>query len=450
MNALDAVVVGGGFSGLAAARVLHRAGKTFALLEARNRLGGRVYTERFADGKYLDLGGQWIGSTQNRMYALCHEYGLSWYDTYNKGINILDLKKRWRTYSGLIPKMDALSLLNIDWMLKKLQRLANEVEPQAPWETRKASSWDSETLHAFVKKHCYTDACYRVVRAGLETVYACELNEISLLHALFYIRSGTSLNTLLSIENGAQQHRVKGGMQSLADRMAEPFISSIRLNQAVTSIEQSEKDVVVSGNGFSCRARKVIVAIPPAVISRICFEPALHLKKRQLLQKLSVGIVGKVFGVYDRPFWRDKQFSGQVVADEHAPFQTIFDASPEAGEYGVLLAFCIAGRARQFFSLPEKERENLALQTFTRYFGKPAATPLFYRDHCWADEEWSQGCYATLYPTGAWTAYRNELAQPVQHIYWAGTETASRWYGYIEGAVIAGERAADEVMNSLS
>lgn len=447
-DTLDCIIIGGGFSGLAAARILHKAHKNFLLLEARDRLGGRTHTHHFNDGKYVDLGGQWIGPTQDCMYALAQEYGIAWYETFNEGKNIIDLNKVMKTYTGLIPKMDVVSLINIDLLLKKLDRLAGQVPLDKPWLAPRANTWDSLSLEVFVRQHCYTQNCYKVVRAGLETVYACELNEVSLLHALFYIRSGTNLNMLLSIKDGAQQHRIKGGMQPLAERIADAFRESIKLNCPVKTIQQSGNTVTVSGDGFVYESHKVIVAIPPVLITRIEFQPALPLLKQQLLQKMSMGIVGKIFGVYEKSFWRAKGFSGQVVADENSPFQTIFDSSPADSAYGVLLAFCIANRARDFFSKPEASRKEIALQSFVRYFGEEAARPVHYIDHCWVDEPWSKGCYAGIYPTGAWTNFRNELAKPTELIHWAGTETSDVWYGYIEGAVRAGERAADEILNA--
>ncbi len=445
----ETVIIGGGFSGLAAARELHRHRRPFLLLEARDRLGGRTYTQRFEDGKYVDLGGQWIGPTQDRMYDLAREHNVEWYDTYNQGTNILDLTKRLRSYTGLIPRMDVASLLNIDFVLKRLESMAKRVPTNSPWTAPKAKEWDSVSLEAFVRKYCFTRDCYAVVRAGLETVYACELNEVSLLHALFYIRSGTSLNCLLSIQGGAQQHRIKGGMQFLAEKIAEPFVSVIRYNAVVHTIKHDGHHIKLEGPGFSIDCRKVIIAIPPVLIPKINFQPELPLFKTQLLDKMSMGIVGKVVAIYDKPFWRDKGFSGQVVADHLGPFQTLFDSSPADDEYGTLLAFCIADRAREFFAKPEAERQVIAIEYFIRYFGEAAAKPLKYIDHEWASEPWSRGCYAGIYPTGAWTNFRDSLARPVGSIHWAGTETSDVWYGYIEGAVRAGERAAREVIENV-
>lgn len=446
----DTVIIGAGFSGLAAARILQRHGLPFVLFEARDRVGGRTYTRRFDDGTYADLGGQWIGPTQDRMYALAKEYGVEWYPTYNQGLNILDLNRKIRTYTGLIPKMDAASLVNIDLVLRRLEAMARSINLESPWLSPKAKQRDSVSLEHFVRQACLTRNCYKVVRAGLETVYACELNELSLLHALFYIRSGSSLNGLLSIEGGAQQHRLKGGMQKLADKIAEPISDHIRLNQLINSIIYNSNEYTIEGSGVEIKARSVVIAIPPVVIPGIRFEPGLPIAKTQLFDKLSMGIVGKVLGIYPTPFWRTKGFSGQVVADEHGPFQTFFDASPADGSFGSLMAFCIADRARDFFGRPEPERQVIALEHFVKYFGDEAARPLRYIDHSWASEPWSRGCYAALYPTGAWTNFRDTLSRPVGRIFWAGTETSDVWYGYIEGAVRAGERAAEQVLASRS
>jgi len=445
----DVVIIGAGFSGLAAARILHQKGISFVLLEARDRLGGRTYTKDLGNHQYVDLGGQWIGPSQERMYALAKEYNTAWYNTYNEGKNIIDLNHKVSTYTGLIPKIDIPSLLNLDFIIRRLESLAKKIPADNPWDYKHAKQYDALSLDAYIRKLSRTKNCYKVIRAGLETVFASELNELSLLHALFYIKSGRDLNTLLSIENGAQQHRIKGGMQTLANQMSKPFLSHIHFNCPVTQMLQSESSVKVSGPNFSFEAKKVIVAIPPVLIKNINFTPTLPLRKLQLLDKLSMGIVGKVFGVYAKPFWRNNGFSGQVVTDELNPFQTLFDASPAGADYGVLLAFCLANRARDFFALGQKQRKEIALRNFTKYFGAEAANPLHYIDHCWADEAWSKGCFAALYPTGAWTNFQDTLAETFGHIHWAGTETSKVWYGYIEGAVLAGERAAKEVIDSI-
>ncbi|MCL6259038.1 FAD-dependent oxidoreductase [Aquiflexum sp. TKW24L] len=447
---LDTIIIGGGFSGIAAARILHKTNKSFIVLEARERLGGRVYTKRFENGQYLDFGGQWIGPTQDRMYALCKEYGVDYYETYNEGYNILDFGQKVRKYKGLIPKIDILSLLNLDWLLKKMERMAKSISASNPWSHPQAEAYDNMLLSDFIKKNCLTQASHKVITYGLETVFACELNTISLLHALFYIKSGHNLNSLISIKDGAQQHRIVGGMQTLVDKMAAKFLSQIHFNHPVQSIQQDQNSVKVSGDGFEFEAKNLIIAIPPPLAAEIKFTPELTSQKSQIINRISMGKVGKCFMVYDKPFWRDKNFSGQALADEHSPFQTLFDSSPKNGEYGVILGFAIADRAEEFFKKTLEQRKHAMLQKLVDYFGEDAKNPTAYHDFTMTDETWSRGCYAGLYPVGGWTAFQDAYSKPEDRFFWAGTEASDVWFGYIEGAVRAGEKAAQMTIGNPS
>jgi monoamine oxidase len=442
------VIVGAGYSGIAAARILHKNQVDFTLLEARDRIGGRVFTKQISDDLYLDLGGQWVGPTQDRMYELLEEYKVNWFSTYDEGKNVLDLNGRIKTYKGLIPNTDILSLLNLDFLIRKVERMANSIPLQAPYSHPKAKYYDSITLAEFVEKYCKTSNCKKIIKAGLETVFACELHELSLLHALFYVKSGTSLDCLLNIKNGAQQHRIEGGMQTLANRIVEQFADKLKLNAPVQSIVYNSEGVKVKGNGFEIQAQNVILAIPPHLCGEIQFEPALSVEKQTIFGKLPMGLVAKCFMIYKTPFWRAKGFSGQVVSDSYAPFQTVFDASPNDGSKGILLGFNIADRNRAFFALSENERKQKAVDYFVKCFGREAAEPEMYVDYSMKDDQWSGGCYAALYPNGIWTTLQNAMAKPEGNIYFASTETSDVWFGYIEGAVRAGERAAAEVLQT--
>lgn len=448
-NSVQAVIVGGGFSGIAAAKRLHEAGISFLVLEARERLGGRVYTKRFENELYLDFGGQWIGPTQDRMYELCKEHGIGYFETYNQGKNVLDLGEKLKTYRGTIPKLDIFSLLNLDWVIRKLEKLARQIDPRAPWNHLKAKEWDRQSLDQYLLKKSKTKACYQVIRVGCETIFACDPHEVSLLHALFYIRSGTSLDCLINIKNGAQQHRIKGGMQTLVEAMAKPFIQQIRFNSPVQKVSHSTDGVEISGQGFSFSASKVILTVPPPLLAEIHFSPALSKEKTELLKKYPMGRVGKCFMIYDKPFWRSDGFSGQSVSGEISFFQTLFDCSPADGSKGILMGFTIGSRADHFFEMEKNERKAEMLKTLEKYFGEEANLPIRYEDFSMSDEPYSKGCYAGLMPNLAWTEYRDAYRKPIPPLYFAGTEAAVRWHGYIEGAVLAGESAADEVITSL-
>lgn len=443
------IIIGAGFSGIAAAKKLHETNIPFLVLEARERLGGRVYTKQISEDLYLDLGGQWIGPSQDRMYALCEEFGLDYFETYDQGYNILDFQEQVKKFKGLIPSLDIFSLINLDFVLKKLERMAKTIPQDSPWLHPKAVEFDRVSLAAFVASHCKTKPCQKVVSLALETVFAAELNEVSLLHALFYFKSGRDLNTLINIKNGAQLHRIVGGMQTLVEKMAQPFLEQIKFNHPVSSIRKEDGVFTVQGEGFSYKAKKIIMAVPPVLAGKINFYPMLSAAKRQVLDRIAMGQVGKCFMVYQKPFWREAGFSGQAFADEYSPFQSMFDASPKEADFGIILAFTIGNRAKLYFEKDKEKRQAIMLEKLTKYFGSRAETPLFYEDFSMSDETWSRGCYAGIYPTGAWTGFQDAYSKTENDIYWAGTEASKVWFGYIEGAVRAGETAAYNVLLDL-
>lgn len=442
------LIIGGGFSGIAAAAKLHQSGIDFLVLEARARLGGRVYTRHLSDDLYIDLGGQWIGPTQDRIHELCGELDVKTFETYDIGRNILDITGKVKTYAGLIPKMDPFSLVNLDLILRKLERLAQKIDPLSPWSNPKSADWDSITLATFLSNNSKTKNCLTVIKIACETIFACELNEISLLHALFYIRSGTSLECLINIKNGAQQTRIQGGMQQIVEKMAAPFLNQIRFDSPVRKIEKTASGVCASGDGFSLDTQKVIFAVPPPLLNQIQFAPTLSLSKRQLLDRYPMGMVAKCFMIYPEPFWRKEGFSGQAVAGDHSPFQTIFDCYPADAKYGILMGFSIGNRAKSYFSQQEEFRKETMMKILVSYFGALAANPILYIDFTMSEEDWSRGCYAGLMPTGAWTGFGDAYRKSEDPYYFAGTEAAIRWHGYIEGAVLAGEAAATLVINT--
>ena len=442
----DTIIVGGGFAGVSAARELHRSNKSILLLEARERLGGRVHSIKVLDGIDIELGGQWIGPSQYKMYELVKEFGIETYRTYDKGKCVLDLNQKITTYTGLIPKVDPWSLWNIDRCVKRLDKMAKSLSLDAPWLHPNAAKWDSMTLETFLQKQVKTKKAMKIVKAGLETVLACCPNEVSLLHVLFYIKSGRNINTLLSIENGAQQDRIVGGMQQIVEKMVEPFKASIQFGEIVQKIEQEKKGCTVITSKGHFQSKKIIVAVPPVLAGRIQYAPTLSLRKQQLLQKIPMGIVAKCYAIYKKPFWREKGFSGEAVTDERIPYQTLFDNAAPDAPYGVIMGFCLADRATRLMPLPLEKRRQRLVETLTRYFGEEAKEIWHYEDKYWAEEEFSQGCYTGYFPPGIWTQYQDEIRNPEGNIHWAGTETATIWNGYIEGAVLSGIRAAQEIL----
>lgn len=446
----DVIIIGAGFAGLAAAKALKDAGVDFLILEARDRIGGRVHTYEIEKGMPLDLGGQWIGPTQDNMYQLVKEFGLNTFPTYNQGKNILYLNKKVKTYKGLIPKINPLALINLELIIRDLNKKAARINLDQPWKSQSAEKHDAITLKQYILRKSKFSSVAQILIAGLETVFACDLSEISILQCLFYIKSGTNLDTLLNIDGGAQQDRIVGGMQVIAEKMALKYKDKILLQHPVNHIIQSNYEAAVYSNSKKFDAEKIILTIPPILIPKIKIIPKLSLAKEQLHHRMPMGTVIKSYAIYETPFWRDQGFSGQVITDINSPIQTVFDNTESHSTKGKLMAFSLANRARKLMELKASSRKEIVLNELAKFFGTQALDPIHYIDKCWADEEWSMGCYAGMRTPGSWTAFTDALSKPEGNIHFAGTETSHQWNGYIEGAVLSGRRAADEVISDLN
>jgi len=443
MHDCDVIVVGAGLSGLAAARELDRAGLSVQVLEARDRVGGRTLNHSVGerDDDVVELGGQWVGPTQHEAMALVRELGIETYATHNVGKNLFeDDRGKLTRYSGTIPRLNPLVLADYGRADLKFKRIAKRVDPDAPWDARDAAKLDAESYETFIRRAARTKTAREAMAMAIRAVFSVEPADLSLLHAAFYAASAGGWDDLLDTEGGAQQDRIVGGSQLISLRAAEQLGDRIRLETPVRSI-RVEGDGVVAGD---LRARRVIVALPPALAGRIDYTPALPAARDQLTQRMPMGTVIKCMAIYDEPFWREDGLTGAATSLP-GPAQVIFDNTPPSGSPGVLMGFLEGRDGRELGRVPESERREAVVGTFARIFGERAARPSGYVDQDWSSEPFSRGCYAGVPSPGTWTAYGRALREPIGRIHWAGTETATRWMGYFDGAIQAGKRAAAEV-----
>jgi monoamine oxidase len=457
----EVAVVGAGLAGLVAARRLTEAGVDALVLEARERVGGRLLNEEIGDGKVVEVGGQWIGPTQERVAALAAELGVETFPTHDEGRDVMEIGGRRTTFTDfneigvdllrdLSRAISPLALLDFEQARMRLERMARRVPLEAPWTAAKARTWDGQTFASWLRRNLRTAAGRTLFELTTEAVWACEPADVSLLHILFYARSGGGFESLIGTSGGAQQDRFRGGSQVLALRVAEELGEArLRLGWPVRSVRHEERAVSVEGDGgLPVEARRAIVAIPPTLAGRIVYDPPLPGHRDQLTQRMPQGNVIKTMAVYDEPFWREEGLSGQALSDT-GPARVVFDNSPPDGRPGVLLGFLEGRLAREWGRRSAEERRRAVLAGHARLFGPRAAEPERFVERVWAEEEWTRGCYGCLMTTGGWTEYGPALRAPIGPLHWAGAETATVWNGYMDGAVSSGERAALEALDAL-
>jgi monoamine oxidase len=452
----DVVVVGAGLSGLNAARHIEAAGRSAIVLEARDRVGGRTLNHSLGHGKVVEVGGQWLGPTQDQVAALARELAVGTFKTYNSGNYLFYENGKLTPYKpvgGQAIPPDPTAVGQLAQILVKLDAMAKTVPLQAPWTAPNALDWDSQTLETFKRANALGPGATSLLDLGIESVWACEPRDVSLLHVLFYIHSAGNQQTpgtferLINTAGGAQESRFVGGSQLISIRAAKQLGQRrVLLSEPVRRIEQDSAGVTVHTDRLTVKGRRAIVTGPPSLTGRILYEPDLPALRAQLLQRFPQGSAIKIEAVYRRPFWRDQGLAGQVTSDT-GPIKITFDNSPPDGRPGVLLGFVEGHDARVFGTLGAAERRAQAIASFVRYFGHQAAHPISYIEMNWSTEVWTRGCYVGFTPPGVLTDYGPWIRKPFGRIHWAGAETSDYWNGYMDGAVRSGERAAREALS---
>jgi monoamine oxidase len=445
---IDVVVVGAGFAGLTAARLLQEAGRSVAVLEARERVGGRTRTET-RHGTWIDLGGQWIGPGQDRVVALVDELGFATYPQSEAGDDVVvdeDGARRLGSFAEAFTDEDLISYLEL---AGALEAIADQVPLDAPWSAPEALSQDATTLADWVRSREVSDRVAALFEVGVRAVFAASSAQLSLLHAAHYVHSAAGWSKLTDSEGGAQQDRIEGGVQPVAEALADRLVAgTIRLGAPVSRIAQSEDGVVVEVPSGPVRARRVVVAVPPTLAGRILYEPTLPAQRDQLVQHMPQGSVIKFHVLYHEPWWRAEGLSGLVLCP-HEPIGVTFDCTPPSGTPGLISGFFEGPDAVVHGQRTSDERREVVVDVLARALGERARDVLDYVDLDWSAEPFTRGCYGAHLPPGAWTVYGPALRRPVGLIHWAGTETAECWTGYIDGAIDSGQRVAAEVLDAL-
>jgi monoamine oxidase len=447
----DFVIVGAGLAGLTAARDLVAAGKSVVVLEARDRVGGRLLNHSLAGGAITELGGEYIGPTQDRIAALARSVGVDTFKTYNDGSNLLLLDGKVSRYPAAGLPTDPAVASDIIRLIGLLDGLSKTVPVDAPWTAPRAEEFDGQTLQTFFQTNVRNLGTLALTGAATKSIWGAEARDISLLYALAYVAgagnagTGGSFARLITTAGGAQESRFIGGSQQVAIELAKRLGNRVVLSSPVRRIAQTDRGVTVTSDTLTVTAGRAIVAIPPAVSAFIDWAPLLPARRAQLIQRAPQGSLLKAEAIYDRPFWRDAKLSGQVIADTGLARST-FDNSPPSGSPGILFGFVGGTEARTWNDQSQAARRDQFLKELAQFFGPQAQKPADFVEKSWADEEWTRGCPVAVLPPGVLSDFGTAIREPVGRVHWAGTETATYWNGYMDGAVSSGERVAAEVI----
>lgn len=426
----DVVIIGAGISGLQAAYALQKRGRQRVLvLEARDRVGGRTLNQASAGGGYVELGGQWVGPTQDSVLGLMSHLNIAKFETYRSGRDIDD-------GTGGI---GAGALLDYIRAVAKLDRLSKRVPLDAPWSAAQASQWDRMTVRDWMDANMFTQGGKDLIETTVETSIGGSSDKVSFLWFLFYIHSGTDFDTM---SERAQRWRIEGGSQVISLELANRLGPKVVTSAVVDGVKWSTQGARIQYNGTEqIAAKKLIVAMMPADVQRIRFFPALPAQRAHLQSAWGASAGDKYFCVYPGPFWRQAGLSGQATSESEFIGYT-WDNSPNSGNPGVLGGFANLEGAHR--PPTRAERRQATVDSFVKFFGAQAAQPISYHEYSWGDDPLTEGCVSPLRPQ-VLTTLGPALREPVGPIHWAGTESSAVWCGYMDGAVRAGLRSAEEV-----
>ncbi|MCU1573551.1 MAG: putrescine oxidase [Micrococcaceae bacterium] len=447
----DVVIIGAGPSGLTAAVELHKAGLSVAVLEARDRVGGRTWT-RNIDGAVLEIGGQWVSPDQTALIALLDELGLETYSRYREGESVYIGPTGVRTrYTGDMFPVDEQTAAEMERLIGILDGLAAEVGPEEPWAHPAARELDTVSFDAWLRQQSSNEeACSNIglfIAGGMLTKPA---HAFSALQAVLMAASAGSFSHLVD-EDFILDKRVIGGMQQVSERLAAHLGEDVILEAPVRTLRWSPDggpSVTAISDRATVTARYAIMAVPPNLYTRVSFDPPLPRRQHQMHQHQSLGLVIKVHAVYADPFWRRDGLSGTGFSASSL-VQEVYDNSNYDDGRGTLVGFISDEKADYAFSLPEEERRRVILESIAGFLGDQALSPEVYYESDWGSEEWTRGAYAASFDLGGLHRYGPDARAAVGPIHWSCSDLAAEGYQHVDGAVRMGQRTAAAILAAV-
>lgn len=444
----DCAIIGGGLAGLTAALDLVKRGLDVVVLEARDRVGGRVENGLLEDGQYVELGGQWIGAGHDAVMDLVERYGLKTIGLPSKGNLVVRLRGQNLEVpsAGEGPSLNPFEVSDLGQGLLRLRRLALRLRDDPAWSAAN-DAWLRQDLRRWIQTNLRTQAAQLRFIEVYSAAFGPMSRDATLLEGLHQVNSGPDLESMLASNGGLNQRRVEGGMFEVCRAMAKELGDVVQLGAVVDRVTHNDRSaVVVLADGERIEARHVISTLPPRLATRMTHDPPLSQWRAETADTVGAGNVIKAFLVYEKPFWRELGLSGQSSADEGS-VRVTFDTTT-GDERGLLMGFFEGADAASLSKRTVTLRQRAFVDSVVRTFGDVAANPIDYIERDWSAEPFTAGCHGAHFAPGVWTANGPILAEPEGVLHWAGAEYAARFNGYLEGAVRSGLEAAAAVARS--
>ncbi|MDX8523215.1 flavin monoamine oxidase family protein [Mesorhizobium sp. MSK_1335] len=418
----DVVIVGAGFTGLSAALELKRAGIDFLVLEARDRVGGRVEATRNGLGELIDSGGQFLCQDMPELMALARARGKTFVETYVDGEFI--------THPSLTPARTERTY----HVSMAIRERMNRIDPDDP-------AIAGLTVAEWLERQQDPADAKAAFRSMIEGLWCLALDKVPLWYLIDNDRRITN-------ETFELQYFLRETMQSLADDLAGDLAGQLRLGEAATRIERGQQGVrVVSSNGV-IEAREVLIALPPATASKLDFAPALPVDLAKALGVWESGAVIKILVRYASPFWRERDLCGMVMWRDQ-PGLFACDASTDV-DHAALVVFVGGPLALRWHPLGEAALRAEVSARLVEALGPQAADIIDFNSRDWTHDRWSGGAYSDLIvDVTARDAERTILAG-APPVYFAASEVSPSFPGYVEGAIVAGRIATGKIQSAIA
>lgn len=420
------LILGAGFSGLAAGYKLFQHDMEFTILEARKRIGGRVFSHVMngqEEPLTIELGAEWVGASHERLISLCNEFGLELQN------NQFD--------SHLIYKGKYSKAGEWDYSEGWKQKFKSILENYPHLSQKEKVALDKMDWWRFLVNNGIPDDDLNIRELFDSTDFGESIRHVSAFAALAEYAESSEKNEM--------DYKIKGGNASLATAITNKIgAEKILLDHKVISVSQEGRTIVVTtANGTRFEADALICTLPTYAVSKIIWNPALPKEKTDAINALQYARITKNAFLFSDRFWKAENFD--MVTDGPAHYFYHATKNQSNTPKGALISYMIGDKADILSRQSETFRRTQMQTALSPAFGDISDRYMEQVMYYWGEDEYSKGAYA-MYGKGQWFGLMPQLKTPVKNIYFAGEHLAD-WQGFMEGAINTGEEAASSIID---